>query len=171
MKPTCYVMVGLPALGKSTQIQKMLQMIPVAFVYSTDEIIERIADHIGKTYSEVFKDHIDSAHVEADIMLSDAIKNKLDVIWDQKNLGVKKRSKIIKKMKRAGYRVECHVMMPPTMSHISDNVEWKWRLESRPGKEIPNHIMKQMYDAFVVPTEEEGFDEITLYNMWGVVLK
>jgi gluconate kinase len=38
--------------------------------------------------------------------------------------------------------------------------ELKRRLESRPGKSIPDHVIKSMIDNFEMPTEEEGFKEI-----------
>jgi hypothetical protein len=34
------------------------------------------------------------------------------------------------------------------------------RLMSRPGKEIPEHVITSMIDGWEDPTEEEGFKEI-----------
>lgn len=164
---TCYVMVGLPGLGKSTLVQKMIESDPDAFVYSTDNILERTAEQLGKTYDEVFEKHIKSAQTEADIWLAEAMKNGLDIIWDQTNTGVKKRKRIIDKMKRAGYNVECVCICPPEMGHFDDLKSWVWRLKTRPGKTIPPNIMKSMTDNYVEPNTFEGFRKITFYNMWG----
>jgi hypothetical protein len=38
--------------------------------------------------------------------------------------------------------------------------ELKRRLESRPGKNIPSHVMVQMIKGFQPPSEAEGFKEI-----------
>jgi len=173
-KPICNVMVGLPGLGKSTLVESERAIykgidFPV-FVYSTDAILERIAAFLGKTYTEVFEKHIKSAQTEADIDLAEAIKNKTDIIWDQTNLTVKKRRSIIDRMKQAGYQVRCVCIMPPEPAHISDQKDWKFRLENRPGKTIPQNILTNMTESYILPTLEEGFDMITFYNMHGALL-
>ena len=165
---TCYVMVGLPAMGKSTRVTEMCKMDPDVFVYSTDAILERIAEQLGKTYDNVFEDHIKSAQTEADIWLAEAIKHKLNIIWDQTNLGAGKRRKIINRMKQAGYQVRCECIVPPEVGHFDDLKVWKQRLQNRPGKTIPDHVLTNMWGSYVEPTDDEGFDNITFYNMYGL---
>jgi len=173
-KPICTVMVGLPAMGKSTLVEdsrKVYEKIDLPlFVYSTDNILERTAKQLGKTYNDVFEDHIKSAQTEADIWLSEAIKNKQDIIWDQTNLGVGKRRKIINRMKQAGYQVRCDCIVPPQPGHFDDLKAWKQRLQNRPGKAIPNHLISNMLESYVEPTIEEGFDVISYYNMHGGIV-
>lgn len=117
--PICTVMVGLPGLGKSTIVNSERKFYEHSvidmdvFVYSTDDILERIAQQLGKTYNDVFEQHIKSATAEADIDLVYAIKERKDIIWDQTNLGVGKRKKIINRMKQAGYQVRCECIIPP----------------------------------------------------------
>ena len=54
----------------------------------------------------------------------------------------------------------------PKYEHIAivfktpDADELARRLASRPGKNIPDHVMRSMIDGFVMPTEDEGFTEI-----------
>ena len=69
MNPICTVMVGIPASGKSTRVAQMCEMDPDAYVYSTDAILERTATQLGKTYNDVFEQHIGNAKLEADIAL------------------------------------------------------------------------------------------------------
>jgi tRNA uridine 5-carbamoylmethylation protein Kti12 len=40
--------------------------------------------------------------------------------------------------------------------------ELKRRLGSRPGKNIPDNVIKKMIKGFTLPTPEEGFDEIVM---------
>jgi len=47
------VMVGLPAMGKSTMTKDMYGLDEM-FVYSTDRFIEDAATHFGITYDEAF---------------------------------------------------------------------------------------------------------------------
>jgi tRNA uridine 5-carbamoylmethylation protein Kti12 len=173
-QPICTVMVGLPGLGKSTLVEdqrKVYERIDMdVFVYSTDNILERIAKFLGKTYDDVFEKHIKSATVEADIDLAEAIKNRQDIIFDQTNLGVGKRRKIINRMKQAGYQVRCECIVPPESDYDGDKEDWVYRLANRPGKTIPQHVLSNMIESFVEPTIDEGFDMITFYNMDGTLL-
>ena len=173
-EPICYVMVGLPATGKSTIVDFQRKVYKTIhqdlFVYSTDRYIEDAARHFGKTYNEMFEDNIKGATAAMEQLLSEAIEKGSDIIWDQTNLGMKKRSKIINRMKQAGYQVRCECITPPEPAHISDQKDWKYRLENRPGKNIPNHIMANMIESYAIPTIDEGFDMITFYNMHGALL-
>jgi predicted kinase len=167
-EPICTVMVGLPAMGKSTLIEG-LPCWP-AFVYSTDSLIEEWAAEEGKTYNEVFSELISDATGAMNSALDVAIRERLDVIWDQTNLGVGKRRKIINRMKQAGYQVRCECIVPPEEGHFSDLKDWKHRLQNRPGKTIPPELMSRMWKSYVLPTKAEGFDMITFYNMHGALL-
>ncbi len=165
MKKICNVMIGLPGLGKSTIVSDFY--LSKIFIYSTDNVIENVAKEKGLTYSDVFTDTIDYATKVCDEGLERAIKVGNDLLFDQTNLGAKKRKKIVNKVKPHGYTVWFHVILPPSPTHIDDQVEWKRRLDNRPGKVIPDHVMKAMKENFVIPTEEEGYDEIYFYNMYG----
>lgn len=163
--PTCTVFVGLPALGKSTFIKKLKN--DKNWIYSTDMYIDAVAEDNGITYSEAFASNIDAATQFNEQKLKTMINLGRDVIWDQTNLGVGKRKKIINRMRNAGYAVNCVCLLPPEASHLDDQKEWKLRLESRPGKTIPTHVLANMLESFVVPTQDEGFDQIEYYNMFG----
>jgi len=171
-EPICTVMVGLPGLGKSTLLNFVdnPEFGDTVFVYSTDNYIEQQAKALGKTYDEVFKDYIDKATFRMNAILDIAIKDGVDVYWDQTNLGVKKRAKIINRMRQAGYAVHCICIVPPEAGWIDAHTEWKHRLANRPGKTIPDNIMKSMIDNYVEPELEEGFDTVTYYNMYGVMI-
>jgi predicted ABC-type ATPase len=167
-KPVCTVLVGLPGLGKSTLVEGMYTL--DAFVYSTDDYIEKCAKQNGWTYNEAFAEFIEPATKHMNEMLAVAIRSKQDIIWDQTNLGAGKRRKIINRMRQAGYQVRCVCIVPPEAGHISDLKDWKYRLDNRPGKTIPDDILSNMINSFAVPTIKEGFDMITFYNMYGALL-
>lgn len=163
--PTCTVFVGLPALGKSTIIKKMKN--EENWIYSTDMYIDAVAEDNSITYSEAFASNIDAATKFNEQKLKTMIGLGRDIIWDQTNLGKGKRRKIINRMRDAGYTVNCVCLVPPEAGHLDDQKEWKRRLESRPGKTIPIHVLSNMIENFSVPTSAEGFDNIEYRNMFG----
>lgn len=167
-KPICTVMVGLPGLGKSTLIEGMYK--PDAFIYSTDAEIERRSAFNGWTYDQGFAEFIEPATQYMNEKLEFAIRSKQDIIWDQTNLGVGKRKRIINRMKQAGYQVRCECIIPPEAGWLDDQKVWANRLRNRPGKTIPQNILTNMIESFTVPSADEGFDMITFYNMHGALL-
>jgi len=151
-------MVGLPASGKTTRVDRYLAQDPGVFLYSTDQYITSHADMNGMTYDQAFSDFIAPATLHMNDKLNLAIFSKQNIIWDQTNLSVKKRRGILQKFKNTGYEVSCECFMPP--ESIEDIAAWNLRLASRPGKTIPDHIMKSMVKSYVIPSLEEGFDTI-----------
>lgn len=173
-QPICTVMVGLPGLGKSTLVdsqRKVYERIDMdVFVYSTDNYIEDAAKHFGVTYNEAFEDNIKGATESMNALLDSAIKERQDVIFDQTNLGVGKRRKIINRMKQAGYQVRCECIVPPESDYDGTKENWVERLANRQGKTIPQNVLTNMIDSFIMPTTEEGFDMITFYDMHGALI-
>ena len=167
-KPVCTVMVGLPAAGKSTLVHEVLETYPDAFVYSIDEVIERCAAQNNFTYDQAWPEFAAYATKLMNEKLAIAIRSKQDIIWDQTNLGLKKRRRIINRVKQAGYTVVCESIAPPKT--VEDIAEWNRRLHSREGKTLPEPVIHDMVQRYVAPTAEEGFDMITFYNMHGVLI-
>jgi len=173
-QPICNVMVGLPAMGKTTLVdfeRRVYDAIDMdVFIYSTDDEIERRSVFNGWTYDQGFAEFVEPATKYMNEMLDLAIRSRQDIIWDQTNLGVGKRRKIINRMKQAGYQVRCMCIIPPEEGHLSDLKDWKHRLANRPGKTIPDDVINRMYRDYVQPSIEEGFDMITYYNMYGSLM-
>lgn len=148
-----YVLVGVPASGKSTWVenQDWAKDIPVV---STDRFVEAYAREQGKTYSEVFQEYMPIAvKLMANQVLICQANNK-DIIWDQTSTTLATRAKKIR-MLPDYYKIAVVFKTPP----IPELME---RLSSRPGKEIPWEVVQAMISQlnFEPPTKEEGFDEI-----------
>lgn len=162
--PKCYIMVGLPASGKSTFIGDFrLLHGSNYFVYSTDDVIDRVAKEKGLTYDEVFSDHIKQATKEANDGLHQAIVEGRDILWDQTNLTDKKRAKIMRTI-GSGYQFFAVVAEPPV--GLGEKAEWHGRLANRPGKTIPKPVLDSMLNSYVKPTFKEGFQEIIDITNW-----
>jgi predicted kinase len=149
--PKCYQLVGVPGSGKSTWFRNQ-EWTENCYYISTDKHVEAYAEAHGKTYSEVFEDYMPAA---VENMTEEVIRARdagIDIIWDQTSTTVASR---LKKFR-----------MLPDYEHIAvvfetpSRIELKRRLDSRPGKEIPEAVIEGMLASFEMPTEEEGFKEI-----------
>jgi len=149
--PKCYQLVGVPGSGKSTWYSKQDWLQDAAYI-STDQHVERQAEFEGKTYSEVFKDFLPWA---VKLMADDVVKAReagKDIIWDQTSTTIASRTRKFN--------------MLPDYEHIAvvfktpENEELIRRLQSRPGKEIPEHVITSMIASWDEPELDEGFTEI-----------
>jgi predicted kinase len=147
----CYQLVGVPASGKSTWIKEQ-DWADSCVVVSTDEFVEDYAKSVGSTYSAVFTDYMPTAvKLMADKVVSAREAGK-DIVWDQTSTTLASRKRKFN--------------MLPDYEHIAvvfktpEHKELMRRLWSRPGKEIPEHVIASMIASWEEPTEEEGFKEI-----------
>ncbi len=149
--PKCYQLVGVPASGKSTWVDNQNWALTCAKV-STDKWVEIYAKEVGRTYSDVFADFMPTA---VDLMAKEVVIARgmgRDIIWDQTSTTVKSRKKKFDML--PGYEHIAIVFKTP------EHKELMCRLASRPGKEIPDHVIASMIASFEMPTLEEGFTEI-----------
>jgi predicted kinase len=149
--PTCYQLVGIPASGKSTWIKDQIWALGLTIV-STDSFVEDYARAQGKTYSEVFVDYMPTA---VELMAKQVVfarEHDHTIIWDQTSTTLASRSRKFN--------------MLPEYDHIAvvfrtpEHKELVRRLLSRPGKDIPDHVIASMIASWEEPTLEEGFKEI-----------
>jgi len=149
--PKCYQLIGVPGSGKTTWTSNQPWALTCVHV-STDKWVEIYAKEVGKTYSQVFTDFMPIA---VDCMIKEVINARdlgRDIIWDQTSTTVKSR---LRKFN-----------MLPDYEHIAvvfktpEHKELMRRLFSRPGKEIPDHVIASMIASWEDPTEEEGYKEI-----------
>ena len=149
--PKCYQLIGVPASGKSTWVKNQEWALGLTIV-NTDLFVEDYARAQGKTYSEVFTDYMPTA---IDLMIEQVVfarEHGHTIIWDQTSTTVKSRAR------------KFHML--PDYEHIAvvfrtpEHKELVRRLMSRPGKEIPDHVVASMIASWEEPTEQEGFKEI-----------
>lgn len=148
---TAYILVGVPGSGKSTWIKNQDWTQDCAII-STDYHVENYALSQNKTYSEVFEGYMPTA---IDMMTNDvtiARNNGLNIIWDQTSTTINSRRKKFKML--PDYRHIAVVFETPSPTELTK------RLNSRPGKNIPLHVIDSMIKNFDYPTNHEGYDEI-----------
>jgi len=155
-QPILFMLVGLPAAGKSTWIK---QNTPDAVILSTDNYIEDKASEMGKTYHEIFQSQIKHASRNLNVELNKAIESGKDIVWDQTNVAPTGRKKKLKGIPDRYYKV--------AVVFDVEDAELERRLAKRAeetGKSIPPHVLSSMRDSFIYPTREEGFDKVIKGN-------
>jgi predicted kinase len=148
---TAYILVGIPGSGKSTWAESQKWFEDCAYV-STDFHIDFYAKTVGKTYNEVFEEHMPIAIDNMLDDLSEAKWQELDIIWDQTSTTSMSRAKKIHMLQ--GYKKIAVVFRIPPAEELDR------RLASRPGKVIPRKVVDDMIKNFEEPTLDEGFDDI-----------
>jgi predicted kinase len=149
--PKAYILVGVPASGKSTWAKTYEGDTNIAFI-STDKLVDAYARSVNLSYNQVFKDFMPFA---VKMMAADVVKAReagLDIIWDQTSTTVNSRKKKFNML--PGYEMIAVVFKTP------ESEELRRRLNSRPGKNIPDYVVESMIDGWEEPSEEEGFDKI-----------
>jgi predicted kinase len=152
-KPIAFILVGLPGTGKSTWSKPFLDTNQFVHI-STDAVIDSIAKNESKTYDEVFKESIKIADKAIKELATQTILNKRNIIWDQTNVSVKARKKIITKLK--DYTKVAVVFTCSEELHT----ERLFKRSESEGKTISNFMMESMKNSFQFPTLDEGFDSI-----------
>ena len=148
----CVMLCGIPTSGKSTYVDKLLAMDywKNSVVLSTDYYIEFYAKEQGKTYNEVFDEHIKEATQMMDKLLKFAIDQGKDIIWDQTNLTAGTRKKKLRRLPPEYHRGVIYFEVS-----LEEALE---RNNHREGKFIPKDILKRMWHQFEIPTVSEGFE-------------
>jgi predicted kinase len=146
-----YILVGVPASGKTTWLANQTWAVGMEYI-STDVYVEKFAKRLGKTYNEVFDEVMPRA---VRLMTRAVIRARAagrDIIWDQTNTTVKSRARKFR-MLPDYWHIAVVFPTPSAEEHAR-------RLASRPGKSIPDHVVRSMIDNFEWPSEEEGYKEI-----------
>jgi len=153
------MLVGVPASGKSTWTEKEFQ--GECVVVSSDKHLDVIAEHYGQTYDGVFSQYMKVAEKmmweDFDSYVSGGYS---PIVIDRTNLSARSRLKFFEQLKNFhrnhGYEIEAVIFKTPEAK------EWKRRLESRPGKTIPQHVLESMERSYEQPRLSEGFSKVAL---------
>lgn len=153
--PTCYMLIGLPASGKSTWINNQ-DFTSDYIVLSTDNFIESVALSQGLKYNDVIHLEHKNAKKYLNLSLLDAIAKNKNIIWDQTNLTQKVRQKKLSKLPKTYNTIAIYFEQPADDIH-------RERLKLRPGKTIPENIMLNMKNSLEPPSISEGFSRIIYF--------
>lgn len=142
-----YLMVGLPASGKST-IAKELSTKENAVVLSSDTLREKLFDDINnQDGNEIIFDLLNK-------LIIYYLKMDISVIVDATNINYKKRMELLKELKNIDCYKQCILVATPYEKCLEQN-----KLRDRV---VPEYVIKKMYMNFYVPQYYEGFDKIEI---------
>lgn len=154
MSKNFVMLVGLPGSGKTTyKLAHCLNHISI----STDDYIDVMSRITGKTYNELFVDHIKDANAYLAKNLQEALIEGNNIVWDQTNLTKKKRMSVLEKIP-SDYTKTCVVFNIPEDVLVA-------RRAGRIGKTIPQGILNNMVQSFEQPSASEGFDYIMEFKL------
>lgn len=151
-RPICWMLIGLPASGKSYFRRTMRGQ-----VLSTDDYIHDYAQQNNRTYSEVFKEAIPAAEAKMKDDLATAIEENWDIIWDQTNLTKNSRARKLQQLPDYYKKIAVYIVTP-------NKEEWEDRLARRTFQPIPQNVLRSMQKQIEFPTKDEGFDEIQVLD-------
>lgn len=149
--PLALFLVGVPGSGKTTFRKEYLQGFSVV---SLDDHLERIAEKEGIDYNHAFKEHSSSAYHAARGDLIRFAREGKDIVIDMTNLTDKSRLEKACLITRfspvlTDEKYNFLVVFFPT----PDTAELKKRLNSRPGKTIPDNVMHGMLESLEMPKD------------------
>lgn len=162
--PTLYMLIGLPASGKSSWREDFLDKKHADGepwydyeILSTDDWVEKEARLMGSTYSETWPKYIGTASKILNELCGIAVERNANIIWDQTNLTLSSRAKKLKQIPSNYHKIAVVFKKP-------DDEEYNRRLENRPGKTIDKALIENMVKTYECPYFDEGFDEIWYEN-------
>lgn len=139
------MMIGVPGSGKSTWAARVAEL-ENAFVVSSDEIRKELFGNVwelrknGILFGEMFK--------RSDHSLSEG----RSVVFDATNIRSPERKRILKKF--LPYFKECYYIKVPLEKVLQQN--------AARDRNVPEEIIRRMYDRIQQPAPSEGWDRITI---------
>lgn len=171
MKNKFVVLVGPPAIGKSTYTKKVLaDLQPV--IINRDEVVEKLANEAGLSYNEYYArlgdpdlaDLREKVEYVVQEQFKKAIDNKNNIVVDMTHMNKNSRKRTLKYVNSNSYEKVAVVFkfnegMIPYLQKISANRARELKQVGK-IKYIPDHVFHEMLDRFEPVDNEEGFDEV-----------
>ena len=144
-----YMMVGIPGSGKSTWIRQ--NRVDDWVVISPDQILE---ERYGYEWTP---ERAAEAWAESYQRFGALLLEDKTMVWDATFTSPMMRSAILHIAKGIGYRVKAIFCKTNIDLCLSRNLK-------RDREPVPESTIRRMADSLIVPSTEEGFDEIQVVS-------
>jgi|688.fasta_scaffold10912_4 predicted kinase len=171
MKNKFIVLVGPPAIGKSTYTKNTLASLRPTII-SRDDIVEQVSNESGITYNEYYAKLADPelANLREKVehivqnKFKDAINNNENIVVDMTHMNKNSRKRTLKYIASADYEKVAVVFkfekqMIPYLQKLSLGRTKEYQQVGK-IKYIPDHVFYEMADRFEPVDNGEGFDTI-----------
>ena len=154
-RPTAYWLIGPPACGKSTWVEKHRELLD-AEVISTDDVVEAEAKAQGITYDEAIRAmDYDAIVKKLNTKIVKATLADRNIIFDQTNRDAERRS-LFRKFIPSDYET-VGVVFDFDRDVLRERIVER---EKRTGKHIPWGVLEKMINELVRPDMDEFSYEI-----------
>lgn len=184
--PICFMLIGLPASGKSTIAREIVSLFPQCQNYDLDSILIKRALKDGKTYHDIILDKKlrDRCTAQYNQNMNSTIRNRQTFIWEQLNIAKGSRVRKALRVKSSPKKVNgISEKSPYFLVGIYTNIpsdELMSRLYNRneqsrndpEGKFISTKTLTNLLDEYVLPQQDEPFDLLFECDKdWNLTLK
>ena len=155
-KRKLYLMMGCPGAGKSTYLKTNLINFQNPVVISRDNIrfsmVKENEEYFSKE-NEVYAEFISQ--------IKDALRFEVEVFADATHLNELSRVKTLRALGESLKDVEVNVIWVRVPVEVALNQN-----ENRKGTRsyVPKSVIRRMHSQLTIPTKEEGFDHIYIYE-------
>lgn len=154
-RPTCYILIGPPACGKSTWTAEHLKSAAnETHVASTDNVLEALAKENGITYSEAHKTLFKVAEKQYKSDFLEAVSAGWDIVVDRTNMVASARKKMdayLRSNSAANYRTVA-VVFDYEMNELLRRLAAR---EAATGKHVPLAIVERMIASYDAPLADD----------------
>lgn len=147
MKPTFYMLCGLPASGKST-VAKKLSEDTGAVIHSSDDLRKELYK------DENFQDKNNELFLTLHRRIKDDLRNEISVVYDATNISYKKRKAFLSELTNIECKRVCIIVATPYKECLTRNQER--------DRKVPDEVIKNMYTHWNIPYWYEGWDDIEI---------
>lgn len=144
-----YMMIGLPASGKST-IAKEIAKKENAVIISTDDLRQELLNDVNS------QENNNLIFGEAERRLKTNIEAGRNVIFDATNINYKKRRDWLNRFNKYAVKKIGILVATPYEECLERNA---WR-----ERKVPEEVIKRMYFNFYIPQYYEGFNDIQIVH-------
>lgn len=151
MKPTLYMLIGIPGSTKSTYAKKLAEETN-AIILSSDSLRNEMFG------SEDNQEHNAEVFIELHKRCKDGLSKLNNIIYDACNINQKKRTFFLKELNKIDCYKKAVIMATPFELCLENN--------SKRDRKVPEYVIKRMRANFHFPLYSEGFDDIEfVWNM------